>query len=182
MSETAILGVFPMEPSKQSRGGKHRFGERMDAIIDPKHPLVRLAVLVSWSISTNPSVGSTIRSACWCRNQAGPVRLNRRILKSTAAPRHPRLPHPPNMKSFTPREPVSIFPGEGQAWQKRSPRTPWRLDQRAVDRLRPQPAPHPQHPGASFRPDPGDPPRARRKTRYLAPTHRHLEINRLGVF
>lgn len=163
MSETAILSVFPMEPSKQSRGGKHRFGEQMDAIIDPKHPLVRLAVLVSWSISTNPSVGSTIRSACWRRNQAGPVRLHRRILKSTAAPRHPRLPHPPNMKSFTPREPVSIFPGEGQAWQKRSPRTPWRLDQCAVGRLRPQPTPHPQHPGASFRPDPGDPPRARRK-------------------
>ena len=54
MSETAILGVFTMEPSKQSRGGKHRFGERMDAIIDPKHPLVRLAVLVSWSDFDEP--------------------------------------------------------------------------------------------------------------------------------
>jgi hypothetical protein len=32
-----------MEPSKQSGGGKHRFGERMDAIIDLTHPLVRLA-------------------------------------------------------------------------------------------------------------------------------------------
>jgi hypothetical protein len=54
MSETVILGVFPMEPSKQSRGAKHPFGERIDAIIDPKHPLVRLAVLVSWSDFDEP--------------------------------------------------------------------------------------------------------------------------------
>ena len=38
-----------MEPSKQSRGGKDLFRERLDAIIDLKHPLVRLAGLVPWS-------------------------------------------------------------------------------------------------------------------------------------
>jgi hypothetical protein len=70
----------------------------------------------------------------------------------------------------------------GRNQLKPSPRPPWRQDQRAVGRLRPQPAPHPQHTGASFCPDPGSPPRARRKTRYLAPTSRHPKINRLGVF
>ena len=39
---------FPMEPSKQSRGGADFFRERLDAIIDLKHPLVRLAGLVAW--------------------------------------------------------------------------------------------------------------------------------------
>jgi transposase, IS5 family len=38
-----------MEPSKQSRGGKDLFRERLDAIIDLKHPLVRLTGLVPWS-------------------------------------------------------------------------------------------------------------------------------------
>ncbi len=38
-----------MEPSKQSRDGKDLFRERLDAIIDLKHPLVRLAALVPWS-------------------------------------------------------------------------------------------------------------------------------------
>jgi hypothetical protein len=38
-----------MEPSKQSRGGKDLFRERLDAIIDLTHPLVRLAGLVPWS-------------------------------------------------------------------------------------------------------------------------------------
>ena len=38
-----------MEPSKQSRDGKDLFRERLDAIIDLKHPLVRLAALVLWS-------------------------------------------------------------------------------------------------------------------------------------
>jgi len=38
-----------MEPSKQSRGGKDLFRERLDAIIDLKHPLVRLAEFVPWS-------------------------------------------------------------------------------------------------------------------------------------
>lgn len=38
-----------MEPSKQSRGGKDLFRERLDAIIDLKHPLVRLAGLMPWS-------------------------------------------------------------------------------------------------------------------------------------
>lgn len=38
-----------MQPSKQSRGGKDLFRERLDAIIDLKHPLVRLAHLVPWS-------------------------------------------------------------------------------------------------------------------------------------
>ena len=38
-----------MEPSKQSRGGEDFFRERLDAIIDLKHPLVRLACLVPWS-------------------------------------------------------------------------------------------------------------------------------------
>ena len=38
-----------MQPSKQSRGGKDLFRERLDAIIDLKHPLVRLAELVPWS-------------------------------------------------------------------------------------------------------------------------------------
>ncbi len=40
---------FPMEPSKQSRGGKDLFRERLDAIIDLRHALVRLAGLVPWS-------------------------------------------------------------------------------------------------------------------------------------
>ena len=38
-----------MQPSKQSRSGKDLFRERLDAIIDLKHPLVRLAELVPWS-------------------------------------------------------------------------------------------------------------------------------------
>ncbi len=38
-----------MQPSKQSRGSKDLFRERLDAIIDLKHPLVRLAGLVPWS-------------------------------------------------------------------------------------------------------------------------------------
>jgi len=38
-----------MEPSKQSQGGKDLFRERLDAIIDLKHPLARLAELVPWS-------------------------------------------------------------------------------------------------------------------------------------
>ena len=38
-----------MQPSKQSRGGKDLFRERLDAIIDLRHPLVRLAELVPWS-------------------------------------------------------------------------------------------------------------------------------------
>ena len=38
-----------MKPSKQSSGGKDLFRERLDAIIDLKHPLVRLAGLVPWS-------------------------------------------------------------------------------------------------------------------------------------
>jgi IS5 family transposase len=38
-----------MQPSKQSRGGEDLFRERLDAIIDLKHPLVRLAGLVPWS-------------------------------------------------------------------------------------------------------------------------------------
>jgi hypothetical protein len=38
-----------MEPSKQSRGGKDLFRERLDAVIDLKHPLVRLAGLVPGS-------------------------------------------------------------------------------------------------------------------------------------
>jgi hypothetical protein len=37
------------QPSKQSRGGKDLFRERQGAIIDLKHPLVRLAGLVPWS-------------------------------------------------------------------------------------------------------------------------------------
>lgn len=37
-----------MQPSKQSRGGEDLFRERLDAIIDLKHPLVRLAELVPW--------------------------------------------------------------------------------------------------------------------------------------
>ena len=37
-----------MQPSKQSRGGADFFRERLDAIIDLKHPLVRLAGLVPW--------------------------------------------------------------------------------------------------------------------------------------
>jgi len=37
-----------MEPSKQSRGGKDLFRERLDALIDLKHPLVRLAGGVPW--------------------------------------------------------------------------------------------------------------------------------------
>ena len=36
------------QPSKQSRGGKDLFRERLDAIIDLRHPLVRLAGLVPW--------------------------------------------------------------------------------------------------------------------------------------
>jgi IS5 family transposase len=39
---------FSMEPSKQSRGGSDFFRERLDAIIDLRHPLVRLAGLVPW--------------------------------------------------------------------------------------------------------------------------------------
>ena len=38
-----------MQPSKQSRGGKDLFRERLDAIIELKHPLVRLAGVVPWS-------------------------------------------------------------------------------------------------------------------------------------
>ena len=38
-----------MKPSKQSRGDKDLFRERLDAIIDLRHPLVRLADLVPWS-------------------------------------------------------------------------------------------------------------------------------------
>jgi IS5 family transposase len=38
-----------MEPSKQFRGDEDLFRERLDAIIDLKHPLVRLAGLVPWS-------------------------------------------------------------------------------------------------------------------------------------
>ena len=38
-----------MEPSKQSHGRMDLFRERLDAIIDLKHPLVRLAGLVAWS-------------------------------------------------------------------------------------------------------------------------------------
>jgi len=38
-----------MELSKQSSGRKDLFRKRLDAIIDPKHPLVRLAGLVLWS-------------------------------------------------------------------------------------------------------------------------------------
>ena len=38
-----------MGPSKQSRGGRDLFRERLDAIIDLKHPLVRLAGLVPWA-------------------------------------------------------------------------------------------------------------------------------------
>lgn len=41
--------VFPIQPSKQSHRGKDLFRERLDAIIDLKHPLVRLAELVPWS-------------------------------------------------------------------------------------------------------------------------------------
>ena len=37
-----------MGPSKQSRGGRDLFRERLDAIIDLQHPLVRLAGLVPW--------------------------------------------------------------------------------------------------------------------------------------
>lgn len=37
-----------MEPSKQIRGSEDLFRERLDAIIDLKHPLVRLAGLVPW--------------------------------------------------------------------------------------------------------------------------------------
>ncbi len=37
-----------MQPSKQSRGGGDFFRERLDAIIDLRHPLVRLAGLVPW--------------------------------------------------------------------------------------------------------------------------------------
>jgi hypothetical protein len=44
-----FLVFFPMEPSKQSRGRKDLFRERLDAIIDLKHPLVRLAGRVPWS-------------------------------------------------------------------------------------------------------------------------------------
>ena len=39
----------PMQPSKQSHGGEDLFRERLDAIIDLKHPLLRLAGLVPWS-------------------------------------------------------------------------------------------------------------------------------------
>ena len=38
-----------MEPSKQLRGSKDCFGERMDVIIDPKSPLARLVGPVPWS-------------------------------------------------------------------------------------------------------------------------------------
>ncbi len=38
-----------MQSSKRSRGGKDLFRERLDAIIDLKHPLVRLSELVPWS-------------------------------------------------------------------------------------------------------------------------------------
>jgi hypothetical protein len=41
MPETDVLNddfwCFPMEPSKQSSGGKDLFRERLDAIIDLKH-------------------------------------------------------------------------------------------------------------------------------------------------
>ena len=38
-----------MRPSKQPRGGQDLFRERLDAIIDLKHPLVRLAGVVPWA-------------------------------------------------------------------------------------------------------------------------------------
>jgi IS5 family transposase len=40
---------FPMRPSKPSRRGGDLFRERLDAIIDMGHPLVRLGELVPWS-------------------------------------------------------------------------------------------------------------------------------------
>ena len=39
---------FPMKPSKPSRRGGDLFRERLDAIIDMGHPLVRLGELVPW--------------------------------------------------------------------------------------------------------------------------------------
>lgn len=38
-----------MKPSKQSSGGKDLFRERLDAIIDLRHPLVRLTGLMAWA-------------------------------------------------------------------------------------------------------------------------------------
>jgi len=38
-----------MLPSKQPRGGADLFRERLDAVIDMGHPLVRLTGLVPWA-------------------------------------------------------------------------------------------------------------------------------------
>ena len=45
----AISGVFAMRPTRPLSGKVDLFRERLEAIIDPHHVLVRLAGLVPWS-------------------------------------------------------------------------------------------------------------------------------------
>jgi len=44
-----ISGVFEMRPSHPSSGKNDLFRERLDAIINPRHPLARLSGLMAWS-------------------------------------------------------------------------------------------------------------------------------------
>jgi IS5 family transposase len=44
-----LLRCFPMRPSRPPSGKSDLFRERLEAIIDPGHPLVRLVGLVPWS-------------------------------------------------------------------------------------------------------------------------------------
>lgn len=44
-----ISGVFAMCPSRPSSGRNDLFRERLDAIINPRHPLARLSELMAWS-------------------------------------------------------------------------------------------------------------------------------------
>ncbi len=44
-----IPGVFVMKPSRPGRASGDFFCDRLDAIIDMRHPLVRLGRLMPWS-------------------------------------------------------------------------------------------------------------------------------------
>ncbi len=57
-----ISGVFLMKPARPGRASGDLFRERLDAIIDMRHPLVRLAGLMPWA-DFDESFGQVLQAA-----------------------------------------------------------------------------------------------------------------------
>ena len=66
-----VVFCFPMRPSRLSSGKNDLFRERLDVIIDKRHPLVRLAAMIRWP-RLDAAFGGFYRPLC---RPAKPTRL-----------------------------------------------------------------------------------------------------------